>query len=109
MADMTLDDVRALALALPGTVELPHHERTSFRVDGRIFATLWTPRALNVMVGEDRIVAAVEDDPRACSNVFWGRALSAVRVDLDAAGTELVTDLLAEAWSRKAPRRLFPG
>jgi hypothetical protein len=32
-----------------------------------------------------------------------------VRVDLDAAGADLVTDLLAEAWSRKAPRRLFPG
>jgi hypothetical protein len=106
---VTADQARAIALSLPEAVEHDHHGRPSFRVDGRIFATLWTPRALNVMVGEDRIVAAVEDDPGACSTVFWGRALSAVRVDLDAAGAELVTDLLAEAWSRKAPRRLFPG
>jgi hypothetical protein len=106
---VTTDQARAIALSLPEAVEHDHHGRPSFRVDGRIFATLWTPRALNVMVGEDRILAAVEDDPQACSTVFWGRTLSAVRVDLDAAGTELVTDLLAEAWSRKAPRRLFPG
>jgi hypothetical protein len=107
-AMVTADQARAIALSLPEAVEQDHHGRPSFRVNGRIFATLWTPRALNVMVGEDRIVAAVEDDPRACSNVFWGRALSAVRVDLDTAGTQLVTDLLAEAWSRRAPRRLFP-
>jgi hypothetical protein len=106
---VTADEARAIALALPEAVEQDHHGRPSFRVAGKIFATLWTPRALNVMVGEDRIVAAVEDDPEVCSTVFWGRALSAVRVDLDAAGAELVTDLLAEAWSRKAPRRLFPG
>jgi hypothetical protein len=106
---VTTDRARAIALALPEAIEQDHHGRPSFRVAGRIFATLWTPRALNIMVGEDRIAAAVEDEPQACSNVFWGRALSAVRVDLDVAGTELVTDLLAEAWSRKAPRRLFPG
>jgi hypothetical protein len=106
---VSTDDARAIALALPEAVEQDHHGRPSFRVEGRIFATLWTPRALNVMVGPDRIAAAVEDDPEACSNVYWGRTLRAVRVDLDAAGTELVTDLLAEAWSRKAPRRLFPG
>jgi hypothetical protein len=106
---VSTDDARAIALALPEAVEQDHHGRPSFRVDGRIFATLWTPRALNVMAGADRIAAAVEDDPQACSKVYWGRAPRAVRVDLDAAGTELVTDLLAEAWSRKAPRRLFPG
>jgi hypothetical protein len=106
---LTADQARAIALALPEAVEQDHHGRPSFRVAGKIFATLWTPRALNVMVGPDRIAAAVEDDPQLCSNVFWGRKLSAVRVDLDAAGTELVADLLAEAWSRKAPRRLFHG
>ena len=36
---MTLDDVRSFALSLPETTEAPHHERTSFRVRGKIFAT----------------------------------------------------------------------
>lgn len=36
---MTGDDLRALALALPGTVEAPHFDRAAFKVK-RIFATL---------------------------------------------------------------------
>jgi hypothetical protein len=32
--------MRTLALSFPGTEEKPHFEKTSFRVNGRIFATL---------------------------------------------------------------------
>lgn len=35
----TADDLRTLALALPGTVERPHMDRAAFAVD-RIFVTL---------------------------------------------------------------------
>jgi hypothetical protein len=35
--------VRRLALSLPETTEEPHHDMTSFRVGGKIFATV-TPR-----------------------------------------------------------------
>jgi hypothetical protein len=95
------DEARALALALDGAVEQDHHGRPSFRVGGRIFATLWTPRALNVMAGEERIHAAVEEAPGVCEKVFWGARLSAVRVDLDAADAEFVADLLHAAWARR--------
>jgi hypothetical protein len=71
-------------------------------VGGKIFATLWTEQALNVMAREERIHAAVEEAPDVCSKVFWGRRLSAVRVDLPAADPELVADLLHDAWSRRA-------
>ncbi|RYF91043.1 MAG: MmcQ/YjbR family DNA-binding protein, partial [Caulobacteraceae bacterium] len=37
---MTADDIRALALSLPLAEEQPHFDRASFRVKGRIFATL---------------------------------------------------------------------
>ena len=104
---MTADEARALALALPEAGEADHHGRPSFRIGGRIFATLWTPEALNVMAGPDRIAAAVEEAPETCSEVFWGKRLSAVRVDLGAADAGLVEDLLAEAWARRAPRRLL--
>jgi hypothetical protein len=78
-------------------------------VGGRIFATLWTPEALNVMASEERIHAAVRERPGTCSEVWWGRSLSAVRVDLPAASEELVVDLLGDAWARRAPRRLLRG
>ncbi|EMJ99489.1 MmcQ/YjbR family DNA-binding protein [Leptospira sp. WS58.C1] len=37
---ISLDKVRKLALALPGTNEEPHFEKISFRVNKKIFATV---------------------------------------------------------------------
>jgi hypothetical protein len=103
---MTDDQARELALSLPEATEQDHHGRPSFRVGGKIFATLWAPGRLNVMAGEGRIRAAVEEAPEWCSPVMWGARLSAVQVDLAAADPELVDDLLEEAWSARAPARL---
>jgi len=100
------DDARALALGLPEAVEAEHHGRPSFRVQGRIFATLWTPDSLNVMASELQIRAACDDDPETCTPVLWGTRLAAVRVDLPRADAALVASLLDEAWRGKAPRRL---
>jgi hypothetical protein len=101
---LSVDEARRLALALPEATEQDHHGRPSFRVDDKIFATLWTPEALNVMAGEELIVAAVEEAPGSCSKVFWGKRLSAVQFDLTKAEPEQVERLLHAAWSRKAPR-----
>lgn len=97
-------DTRALALSFPGATEQDHHGRPSFRVHGKIFATLWSPTELNVMAGQDLIRAAAESEPDVCSLRYWGVRLSAVQVDLTAADAELVRDLLQAAWSLRAPR-----
>jgi hypothetical protein len=107
LGGVTSDDARALALALPEAVEADHHGRPSFRVGGRIFATLWTPEALNVMAPEGVIHAAVAEAPDRCSPVMWGRRLSAVRVDLPRADPGQLEDLLHAAWSLRAPKRLL--
>ena len=98
--------VRELALALPDATEQDHHGRPSFRV-GRIFATLWSERRLNVMLDHDGILTAVQSRPDACSEMYWGKRLAAVQVDLDAADDALVAELLTDAWEQKAPARLL--
>ena len=98
--------VRELALALPEATERDHHGRPSFRV-GRIFATVWSDRLLNVMVDPDGIRTAAQSRPDACSELYWGKRLAAVQVNLDAADEALVADLLADAWEHKAPERLL--
>ena len=100
--------VRETALALPEAVEQDHHGIPSFRVRGRIFATLRDPQHVNVMVDEEEIRAAVAENRSVCEEVWWGRRLAAVRVDLSRAQDELVTELLTDAWRCKAPRRLHP-
>jgi len=37
---ITIDNVSTIALSLEGAVELPHHDKTSFRIKKRIFDTL---------------------------------------------------------------------
>jgi hypothetical protein len=104
---VSTDEARALALALPEAVERDHHGRPSFRVGGRIFATLWTPERMNVMLDEGGIRTAVEAAPGVCSEVHWGTRLAAVGVALDRADRDLLAELLADAWEQKAPERLL--
>ena len=98
--------VRELALALPEAVEQDHHGRPSFRVAGRIFATLWDDGHANVMLDEPGILTAVQARPDACEEVWWGRRRSAVRVAIAQVDDVLLRELLSDAWERKAPRRL---
>ena len=99
------DNARADALALPDTVERDHHGRPSFRVGGKIFATLWSDEQMNVMLDEPGIRTAVAAAPYACREVWWGKRLAAVGVDLASVERELLRGLLADAWEDKTQRR----
>jgi hypothetical protein len=94
---------RRLALSLPEAFGQDHHGRPSFRVAGRIFATLWDEDHMNVMLDEPGIRTAVQAHPYCCSEVFWGKRLAAVRINLPDADRALLAELLADAWEAKAP------
>jgi hypothetical protein len=104
---VAIEEARLLALSLPEAVELDHHGRPSFRVGGKIFATLWDDTRMNVMLDEDGILTAVDAWPDVCEKVWWGKRLSAVGVSLARADRDLLEELLADAWEQKAPRRLI--
>ena len=99
---VSVDEARALALSLSDAVEQDHHGRPSFRVRGKIFATLWSEERMNVMVDEGGILTAVERAPEACEQVFWGKRLAAVGVHLPLVERELLAELLADAWEEKS-------
>jgi hypothetical protein len=103
---VSLEQARALALAPPEAVERDHHGRPSFRVAGKIFATLWDQTHMNVMLDEPGILTAVQAHPQSCREFWWGKRLGALSVDLKRVERELLEELLAGAWERKAPRRL---
>jgi hypothetical protein len=100
---VTSEEARRLALALPGAVEQDHHGRPSFRVGGKIFATLWSEERMNVMLDEDGILTAVEAAPEACEPVHWGRRLAAVGVNLARVEPAVLGDLLEDAWETRRP------
>ena len=68
---VSTDEARAMALALPEVIELDHHGRPSFRVGGKIFATLWTEARMNVILDEGGILTAIATAPGACEEVWW--------------------------------------
>lgn len=100
---VTAQEARALALALPGALEQDHHGRPSFRVAGKIFATLWDGEHMNVMLDEGGILTAVQSDPDACAERWWGKRLAAVSVSLPRISSDALAELLADAWEGKAP------
>lgn len=103
---VSIEQARAIALSMPEAVEQDHHGRPSFRVRGKIFATLWSAGQLNVMVDEGGILTAVADAPGICSEVRWGKRLAAVGVSLSGVDQNFLRNLIADAWEEKAPAEL---
>ena len=107
-----LSRARAFALSLPGTTEEPHFDMTSFRVRGRIFATAPADESrLHIFVDEDEIVATIAEErgtegPSAFEPLLWGQQVRGLRVMLALAPDDRVRELLADAWRRKAGKRL---
>jgi hypothetical protein len=100
--------VRKLALAFPEAIEQPHHDMTSFRVRGKIFATV-PPEGglLHVFLPEGEVASYCAEFPLAVEELWWGKKLSGCRVVLRHADRALVREMLAESWRRKAPTSLL--
>lgn len=103
---VTFGTVRAIALDMPETVEMDHWGKPSFRIYGRIFATVPDLHHLNVMIDPLEVESVVKVAPSACSELHWGKEVRGVQVDLRRASRRLVGDLLEAAWRRRAPKRL---
>jgi len=90
-------------LGLPGAVEKPHHELTSFRLPGAkgpIFATM-TPDGAELRVfikDEDSRDAWIARETSAVESLLWGGKRRGVKVRLAQARSAWVKTLLQEAW-----------
>jgi len=103
------EQARSLALGLPETVEQDHHGRPSFRVAGKIFATLWDEDHMNVILDEAGILTAAQREPETCTEFWWGKRLGAIHVNLARVDPDRLADLLTDAWECKAPSSVVAG
>jgi len=105
---MTSDLFRKLALAFPEATEAPHFEKTSFRVRGKIFATLAPERdeaVLKLSPLEQTIFSDNGGDSVGPVPNKWGTQ-GWTLIALRRAPTALVRDALACAYRRVAPASL---
>lgn len=102
-----LPDVRRFALALPQTTEEPHFDYNSFRVRGKIFATVPPDgEHLHIFVDEDQRAPWIAAQPEVFESLRWGTKVVGVRVHMAQASPDALRRLLLLAWRRKAPKGL---
>jgi len=108
LAWLTPDEVRTLALALPGTEETPHFDRASFRVKSKIFATL-APEGGSLVLKLPPLVreSLLQSHPQALLPLEdrWSRT-GWTRMVLQGIERPLLSDLIRLAWTQVAPKAL---
>jgi hypothetical protein len=104
---MKLADARRIALSLPEVTEEPHFEMSSFRVRGKIFATVPAKDVVRVFVDEELRDLMVGVDPKAYEKVWWGKKVVGLRVLLSAVKAKDLELLFRAAWEKRAPKRLL--
>ncbi len=108
---MTVDDFRALALSLPHSIEKPHFERASFRVDaprGKTIATMLEADATaNVFLTVDEQEMLIGAEPNIFSKVpnKWGDK-GATTIALAQADQTTALSALKMSWRHAAPPQL---
>lgn len=104
---MTPADARRLALSLPAAEELPHFELSSFRVGGKIFATLTPDGAeLRVFVDPDRAHQIAQQHQGSARVLHWGQKVAGVAFALHDTPESIAFPVLQESWRKRAPKRL---
>lgn len=104
---LTLDDVRALALALPGVTEGTSYGTPSFRV-GRSMLARQHPdgESLVLAIDLDAREILTQSQPQSFYLTPHYEGYKLVLVRLARVEAELLGQLLQEAWRRAAPRKL---
>ncbi|MEO1553550.1 MAG: MmcQ/YjbR family DNA-binding protein [Pseudomonadota bacterium] len=108
---MTVNDFRALALSLPHTIEKPHFDRASFRVDatrGKTIATMLEAEATaNVFLTVDEQEMLIGAEPNIFSKVpnKWGDK-GATTIALANVDNTTALSALKMSWRHAAPPKI---
>jgi hypothetical protein len=105
---ITAKEVRMLALSLPEVREEPHFDRASFRVGGKIFATI-APDGKSGMLKLDldahEALLAAEPETFFSFGGFSRNGATGVR--FTRVKKQVFRELLGEAWRNVAPKKLI--
>ena len=102
---MNADDLRRLALALPEAEESSHFDHPDFRVRGKIFASLKTPRIGVVKLTGEQQEVMVRAEPDIFSAVAGGWGLKGwTEIYLEYADEAALNSALHAAWRNVVPK-----
>jgi hypothetical protein len=106
---VTEEDVRAIALSLPGTTEEQWYQTPGYKVAGKGFLRLRTEAEGGLVVfvsdmGEKQALLASDPDAFFTTPHYDGSPI--VLVNLDKIDHEVLRELITDSWLVKAPSRL---
>lgn len=106
---MTHDDIAAIALSLPGTIESAHFGKRDFRAP-KIFLSLPGPDSANLNLTPDQQAMFLELYPGEFSALrnAWG-ARGWTTLHLDGASHATARKAIEQAWRNVAPKTLRDG
>jgi hypothetical protein len=94
-------DVRKIALALDGVVEVDHFGRPSYRTKTRIFAVM-RPDGLYLNLDDERKEFLFAADPKIFVKYMWGKRANVI-VQIERIGKVELAALIREAWEKNRP------
>lgn len=104
---VTIEEVEKWALAFPGAIEMPHFEKTSFRVAKKIFATL-DKKNQKVVVKLNEVDQSVFSSGTTGISPLqnkWGKQ-GWTMIELKKVRKTLFRDALQTAYCEVAPKKL---
>ena len=105
---MKLTTLRKYAMTLPEVTEQPHFQFGSWRVRGRIFATLPPGDAhIHLFVAEPAREQSLAMFPEFIEKLLWGGKVVGLRIAITEAPAATLKRLLHQAWANKAPKALL--
>ena len=104
---MTKEDLRRLALALPGAEEKSHFDKSDFRVKNKIFASLKDDATGVIKLLPEQQPMMVDAEPRVFQPIpgGWGRK-GWTKIILAHADEITLKSALQMAWRNVAPKTL---
>jgi hypothetical protein len=109
---MTIDELRAFCMALPGTTEketwgdAEHAGDITFRVKDRIYVITGPDGkgGASIRTSLEQQAELLETFPNAFTSSAYVGRFGWVSVDVDAVDDELLRDIIEGAWRRTAPK-----
>jgi len=103
---MRVSDLRRCAMSWPEATEQPHFQFTSFRVRGKIFATVPPGQdRLHLFVGDRVREQALAMHPQWAHKLLWKSKVVGLRIDLAMAAPAVVKQLIGKRGPTRHPKR----
>ncbi len=104
---LTFDEIRAIALALPGAEEGTSYGTPAFKVKKKLFCRLWEDGEVLAVKTEPGLnEALIASDPEVYFITPHYQDYDYVLVRIGLARSDELASLLADAWSLAAPKSL---